>query len=72
MNLDEVINLRTILESEERNARRKVLGEAQELINMDKLSHRGTGFPADEDTNNMSQRGERIGVLLSLALIVSK
>lgn len=34
------------------NGGREGLGEGEGLVNMDNLNHRGTCFPADEDTHN--------------------
>lgn len=45
------------------NGGREELGEGEGLVNMDKLSHRGTCFPADEDTRNFpTKRREDRGI----------
>lgn len=41
------------------NAGWERLCEGQELINMEKLNHRGTHFPVDEDTNNFDIKEDR-------------
>lgn len=56
MNLEEVIQLRTISEREGVGCGQRGAGGGQELSNRSKLNRRGTCLPADEETNSFSTK----------------